>query len=101
MVKAVLPLQGAQVPSLAGELRSCMPHCAARKTKKSPISARLQYKNLIYKNQLYVYAVAINNLIIKLGNNSIYNSITIIYLGINLIKETGNYWKLQNIYERN
>lgn len=37
-----------------------------------------------------------NNLITKLGNNSIYNCIKIIYLGINLIKEaqelyTGNY----------
>ena len=45
---------------------------------------------------MYVYAVARNNLITKLGNNSIYNSIKIIYLGINLIKEaqkvyTGNY----------
>ena len=45
---------------------------------------------------MYVYAVARNTLITKLGNNSIYNSIKIIYLGINLIKEaqevyTGNY----------
>ena len=63
-------------------------------------SAKLQNKKSTHKNQLYFYALAMNNPKRKLRGNSICNN----------IKNTRNklkqgerlvHWKLQNVSERN
>ena len=42
MVKILLPLQGVRVHSLVRELRSCMPHSAAKKKKKRETASVLK-----------------------------------------------------------